>query len=193
MAPGAADWWIYGEPPASNANLAWPQYAVRSLNEGGRAAVILPNSAATSSNPKERRIRHTLVDRGVVECVIALPAKLFSATAISVNVWILKAEDQERSPERFCSSTHPASVRRCPGSCPSSIPATPHSSRLLTTPGVRQTETMSSSGTRGFPARLFQRTPSTRPVPRCGLPTTPGPRVGRVQKPKSRQNTTAPC
>ncbi|MFI7084152.1 N-6 DNA methylase [Streptomyces anulatus] len=98
VAPGDANWWIYGEPPASNANLAWPQYAVRSLNEGGRAAVILPNSAATSSNPKERRIRHTLVDRGVVECVIALPAKLFSGTAISVNVWILKAEDQERSP-----------------------------------------------------------------------------------------------
>lgn len=96
--PVDADWWTYGEPPASNANLAWPQYAVMALNEGGRAAVLMPNSAATSSNLKEQRIRHALVDRGAVECVIALPAKLFSATAISVNVWILKPEAQERSP-----------------------------------------------------------------------------------------------
>ncbi|MFE9727498.1 N-6 DNA methylase [Streptomyces sp. NPDC005794] len=96
-APVDADWWIYGEPPASNANLAWPQYAVMSLNEGGRAAVLMPNSAATSSNLKEQRIRHALVDRGVVECVVALPAKMFSATTISVNVWILKPETQEQS------------------------------------------------------------------------------------------------
>ncbi|WP_141713764.1 N-6 DNA methylase [Streptomyces sp. AVP053U2] len=95
--PVDADWWTYGEPPASNANLAWPQYAVMSLNEGGRAAVLMPNSAATSSNLKEQRIRHALVDRGAVECVIALPAKMFSATTISVNVWILKPEAQERS------------------------------------------------------------------------------------------------
>ncbi|MEU8677251.1 N-6 DNA methylase [Streptomyces sp. NPDC048560] len=95
--PVDADRWTYGEPPASNANLAWPQYAVMSLNEGGRAAVLMPNSAATSSNLKEQRIRHALVDRGAVECVIALPAKMFSATAISVNVWILKPEAQERS------------------------------------------------------------------------------------------------
>ncbi|WLQ41836.1 N-6 DNA methylase [Streptomyces laculatispora] len=95
--PVDADWWTYGEPPASNANLAWPQYAVMSLNEGGRAAVLMPNSAATSSNLKEQRIRHALVDRGAVECVIALPAKMFSATTISVNVWILKPETQERS------------------------------------------------------------------------------------------------
>lgn len=95
--PVDADWWTYGEPPASNANLAWPQYAVMSLNEGGRAAVLMPNSAATSSNAKEQRIRHALVDRGVVECVIALPAKMLSATTISVNVWILKPEAEERS------------------------------------------------------------------------------------------------
>lgn len=96
-APVDTDSWIYGEPPESNANLAWPQYAVMSLNEGGRAAVLMPNSAATSSNAKEQRIRHALVARGVVECVIALPAKLLSATTISVNVWILKPEAEDRS------------------------------------------------------------------------------------------------
>ncbi|MFQ6854284.1 N-6 DNA methylase [Streptomyces sp. 35M1] len=95
--PVGADRWTFGEPPASNANLAWPQYAVSSLNEGGRAAVLMPNSAATSSHPKEQRIRHALVDRGAVECVIALPAKMFSTTTISVNVWILKPEAQEGS------------------------------------------------------------------------------------------------
>ncbi|MFD9815882.1 N-6 DNA methylase [Streptomyces sp. NPDC059080] len=97
---GAVDpsYWAYGEPPASNANLAWPQHAVMSLNRGGRAVVLMPNSAAVSSNSKEQRIRHALVERGVVECVVALPAKLFSTTAISVNAWILKPETQEKGP-----------------------------------------------------------------------------------------------
>ncbi|MGW0860071.1 N-6 DNA methylase [Streptomyces sp. NPDC002690] len=95
--PVDADRWPYGEPPVSNANLAWPQLAVMSLNEGGRAAVLMPNSAATSSNLKEQRIRHALVDRGALECVIALPAKMFSATMISVNVWILRSDAQERN------------------------------------------------------------------------------------------------
>ncbi|MFE2639628.1 N-6 DNA methylase [Streptomyces scopuliridis] len=97
---GAVDpsYWAYGEPPASNANLAWPQHAVMSLNRGGRAVVLMPNSAAVSSNPKDQRIRHALVERGALECVVALPAKLFSTTTISVNAWILKPETQEQDP-----------------------------------------------------------------------------------------------
>ncbi|GAA2438410.1 hypothetical protein GCM10010433_44070 [Streptomyces pulveraceus] len=178
--PVDADWWTYGEPPTSNANLAWPQYAVMSLNEGGRAAVLMPNSAATSSNLKEQRIRHALGDRGAVECVIALPAKMFSATTISVNVWILKPEAQKRSSGEvlFIDASGLAtkvsmklSVLEADDCAP--IAAAYHSWRgtggndaVLPDPGIL--------------ARQSGETPSTQPAPRCALPTTRGPQGVRT-------------
>ncbi|MEU3659144.1 N-6 DNA methylase [Streptomyces sp. NPDC032940] len=82
--------WRYGPPPRHNANFAWLQYAVTTLKPGGRAAVIMPDIAAFSANPRERRIRAAMVEDGAVEALIALPAQLFTSTAISVTVWLLR-------------------------------------------------------------------------------------------------------
>ncbi len=82
--------WRYGPPPRHNANFAWLQYAVTSLKPGGRAAVVMPDIAAFSANPKEQRIRAAMVEDGAVEALIALPAQLFSSTGISVTVWLLR-------------------------------------------------------------------------------------------------------
>ncbi|GAA4787109.1 N-6 DNA methylase [Streptomyces ziwulingensis] len=82
--------WRYGPPPRHNANFAWLQYAVTSLKPGGRAAVIMPDIAAFSANPKEQRIRAAMVEDGAVEALIALPPQLFTSTGISVMVWLLR-------------------------------------------------------------------------------------------------------
>ncbi|WP_267716857.1 N-6 DNA methylase [Streptomyces sp. CoH17] len=82
--------WRYGPPPRHNANFAWLQYAVTSLKPGGRAAVVMPDIAAFSANPREQRIRAAMVEDGAVEALIALPAQLFTSTGISVTVWLLR-------------------------------------------------------------------------------------------------------
>ncbi|MBQ1092224.1 N-6 DNA methylase [Streptomyces sp. B93] len=82
--------WPYGAPPVGNDNLAYPQYALSVLAEGGRAAVVMPNKAGNSGNAAERAIRQALVEQGVVECVVALPDKLFSGTPVPVCVWLLR-------------------------------------------------------------------------------------------------------
>ncbi|MFC8898811.1 N-6 DNA methylase [Streptomyces cinereoruber] len=82
--------WPYGPPPVGNDNLAYPQYALSVLAEGGRAAVVMPNKAGNSDNAAETAIRTALVERGVVECVVALPDKLFSGTSVPVCVWLLR-------------------------------------------------------------------------------------------------------
>ncbi|MFJ4007107.1 N-6 DNA methylase [Streptomyces sp. NPDC090023] len=82
--------WRYGPPPQHNANFAWLQYAVTSLAPGGRAAVLMPDIAAFSANPSERRIRAAMVEDGAVEALIALPPHLFATTGISVTVWLLR-------------------------------------------------------------------------------------------------------
>ncbi|MFG2873843.1 N-6 DNA methylase [Streptomyces sp. NPDC048337] len=82
--------WAYGAPPLDNDNLAYAQHALASLREGGRAAIVMPNKAGNSGSAVETAIRRAMVEAGVVECVIALPAKLFSGTAVPVSVWLLR-------------------------------------------------------------------------------------------------------
>ena len=83
--------WIFGLPPAHNDNFAWLQHAVTSLNPSGRAAVLMPNQAAVSSDAKERFIRERMIEEGSVEFLIALPRNLFTATAVPVMIWGLRA------------------------------------------------------------------------------------------------------
>ncbi|MFJ9867173.1 N-6 DNA methylase [Streptomyces sp. NPDC101165] len=82
--------WRYGSPPQHNANFDWLQYAVTFLKPDGRAAVLMPDIAAFSANPSERRIRAAMVEDGAVEALIALPAQLFTTTGIRVTIWLLR-------------------------------------------------------------------------------------------------------
>ncbi|MFC6018972.1 N-6 DNA methylase [Plantactinospora solaniradicis] len=82
--------WPYGSPPKRNANFAWLQHVASALDVGGRGAVLMANNAAVSANGREQDIRAAMVEDSVVECLIALPARLFSSTGIPVTMWILK-------------------------------------------------------------------------------------------------------
>lgn len=82
--------WRYGPPPRHNANFAWLQRVIDQLQPGGRAAVVMPNGAAFSENPRERTIRAGLVEDGCVEGLVSLPPNLFHNTAISVTIWLLR-------------------------------------------------------------------------------------------------------
>ncbi|GAB2879066.1 N-6 DNA methylase [Streptomyces mayteni] len=92
-------YWRFGDPPANNANFDWLQYIHASLTPGGRAAVIMPASAASSRNGKERAIRAAMVAAGAVECLIALPPRLFPTTDVVVTAWLLRAGEEEHRGE----------------------------------------------------------------------------------------------
>ncbi|MFD9781604.1 N-6 DNA methylase [[Kitasatospora] papulosa] len=81
--------WPYGPPPLGNDNLAYVQHVLSTLEEGGSAAVIMPNKAGNSANKAEKAIRRALVERGVMKAVVALPDRLFSQTSVPVSVWFL--------------------------------------------------------------------------------------------------------
>ncbi|MFI0487070.1 N-6 DNA methylase [Actinomadura sp. 9N215] len=91
--------WAYGAPPLDNDNFAWVQHCLSKLSRRGRAGIIMPNKAGNSGHKSERAIRGKLVESGVVDCVIALPARLFTGTAVPVSVWLL------RHPGSPCDST----------------------------------------------------------------------------------------
>ncbi len=98
--------WAYGAPPLDNDNLAYAQHALASLREGGRAAIVMPNKAGNSGSRAETEIRRAMVTAGVVECVIALPANLFTGTAVPVSVWLLRHPSEPCDRVLFLDARH---------------------------------------------------------------------------------------
>lgn len=99
-------YWRYGPPPKSNANFAWLQYVVDRLEPGGQAAVVMPNGALFSANPRERDIRERMVEDGCVEALISLPPALFWHTNIPVTIWLLSPPGTSREEILFIDASH---------------------------------------------------------------------------------------
>lgn len=87
--------WMFGRPPASNANFAWIQHAIDRLAPHGIAAISMSNGALSSNTCGEGEIRRRIVDADLVDCIIALPANLFPRTRISASIWILARDKKE--------------------------------------------------------------------------------------------------
>jgi type I restriction enzyme M protein len=81
--------WIYGEPPPHGVAFAWVQAAADAIGPAGRAVVVMPASSTSPTATREHDIRARLLDRGVIRCVVELPAQLFRETAVPVTIWIL--------------------------------------------------------------------------------------------------------
>jgi type I restriction enzyme M protein len=80
--------WVYGDPPAGNANFAWVQHFLSHLAPTGTAGFILANGAL-SIQGVEGDIRRKLIEADLVDCVVALPTNLFFGTTIPVSLWFL--------------------------------------------------------------------------------------------------------
>ena len=81
--------WVYGEPPAGNANFAWVQHIVHHLAPTGVAGFVLSNGSMSSNQSGEGEIRKKLVEADLVDCMIALPGQLFYSTQIPACLWFL--------------------------------------------------------------------------------------------------------
>lgn len=81
--------WAYGLPPARNANFAWVQHFVHHLAPNGVAGFVLANGSLSSRQSGEGEIRRKLVEADLVDCVVALPEKLFFNTGIPVCLWFV--------------------------------------------------------------------------------------------------------
>jgi type I restriction enzyme M protein len=81
--------WAYGIPPAGNANFAWVQHFVHHLAPNGIAGFVLANGSLSSKQSGEGEIRRKLVEADLVDCVVALPEKLFFNTGIPVCLWFI--------------------------------------------------------------------------------------------------------
>lgn len=81
--------WAYGAPPKGNANFAWVQHFVHHLAPNGRAGFVLANGSMSSNQSGEGEIRRNLIEKDLVECMVALPGQLFYSTQIPVCLWFV--------------------------------------------------------------------------------------------------------
>src|SRR5437016_10911813 len=81
--------WVYGVPPAGNANFAWVQHIVHHLSPTGLAGFVLANGSMSSNQSGEGEIRRSLVEADLVDCMVALPGQLFYSTQIPACLWFL--------------------------------------------------------------------------------------------------------
>ena len=81
--------WQYGTPPKGNANFAWVQHMVHHLAPNGAAGFVLANGSMSSSQSGEGKIRKSLIEADLVDCMVALPGQLFYSTQIPACLWFL--------------------------------------------------------------------------------------------------------
>jgi type I restriction enzyme M protein len=84
--------WKYGGPPEGNANFAWVQHFIHHLSPRGTAGFVLANGSLTSRSNGEGEIRRRLVEADLVDCVVAMPEKLFFNTGIPVSLWFVSKD-----------------------------------------------------------------------------------------------------
>ncbi len=81
--------WVYGQPPAGNANFAWVQHFLYHLAPNGIAGFVLANGSMSTNQSGEGEIRKAILEADLVDCMVALPGQLFYSTQIPVCLWFL--------------------------------------------------------------------------------------------------------
>ena len=82
----------FGIPPAKQGDYAYLLHIVRSLKSTGKGACILPHGVLFRGNA-EAEIRKNLIQRGLIQGIIGLPANLFYGTGIPACILVIDKRD----------------------------------------------------------------------------------------------------
>lgn len=93
---------IWGCPSDSNADYAWLQHMVKSMNQKtGRCAVVLPQGVLFRSG-KEAEMRKQLIESDKLECVITLVGGVFYSTGVSACILLLNNDKKNDHKGHIC-------------------------------------------------------------------------------------------
>lgn len=81
----------------SNANYLWISYFATALNEKGRAALVMANSASDAGS-NELLIRQNMIRKGIIKQMVTLPSNMFTSVTLPATLWFFdkaKPENQK--------------------------------------------------------------------------------------------------
>lgn len=85
-----------GKQTVPNANYLWINLFATSLNESGRAALVMANSASDARH-SEAEIRKTLIEKNLIYGMLTLPSNMFYTVTLPATLWFFdKAKDDDR-------------------------------------------------------------------------------------------------
>lgn len=84
----------YGIPPEKNGDYAWFLHVLKSLNDHGKAGIILPHGVLFRGNAEDT-IRKAILGKKYIKGIVSLPANLFYGTGIPACIVIIDKEDAE--------------------------------------------------------------------------------------------------
>ena len=93
--------WKWGTPPQGNANYGWIEHMLDKLSQKGKAGVVLANGSLTSNTSAEGDIRRKILEDDLVDCIVALPGKLFYTTGIEVCIWFFNRDKKHKGQTLF--------------------------------------------------------------------------------------------
>ena len=78
-----------------NANYLWISYFASSLNETGKAALVMANSASDAGG-SELEIRKKMIEEGIISQMVTLPSNMFSSVTLPATLWFF---DKQKTKE----------------------------------------------------------------------------------------------
>ena len=69
-----------------NANYLWIGYFATALNENGKAALVMANSASDAGG-SELEIRKKMIEDGIISQMVTLPSNMFSTVTLPATLW----------------------------------------------------------------------------------------------------------
>ena len=81
-----------------NANYLWINYFATALNQNGKAALVMANSASDAGK-SEYEIRKKMIEEGIISQMVTLPSNMFSSVTLPATLWFFdkqKAQDTQK-------------------------------------------------------------------------------------------------
>lgn len=82
-------------PKVPNANYLWINQFATALNETGKAALVMANSASDAGH-SEKEIRKSLIEDGIVSQMVALPSNMFSTVTLPATLWFFDRQKKKK-------------------------------------------------------------------------------------------------
>ncbi|TAH62935.1 MAG: SAM-dependent DNA methyltransferase [Gottschalkiaceae bacterium] len=83
------------KPKVPNANYLWINQFATALNEQGRAALVMANSASDAGY-SEKEIRKALIEDGLISQMVALPSNMFITVTLPATLWFFDRDKRNK-------------------------------------------------------------------------------------------------
>lgn len=77
-----------------NANYLWISYFATALNQNGKAALVMANSASDAGGA-ELEIRQKMIKAGIIKQMVTLPSNMFTSVTLPATLWFFDKNKSE--------------------------------------------------------------------------------------------------